>query len=472
MPSPRNVVFIMTDQQRFDTLGCNTGGAAWTRTPNVDALAAGGVNFVNHIVTNPVCSPSRASIFTGKYITEHGLWANGCSLPQCTNRTIPQAFSQAGFQTAHFGKLHLVPIIIRTRPHPPYGFDVCEVAEGDQQLIDDAYFHWLRQNHPDLFVSYLTEMFQQGHTKAYKSLMPEECHQTTWTTGRAIDYIRNRRNRNKPFFLSVGYFDPHHAWNPCEPYASMYDKIDVPAPKFRQGEHDKRPAPYTGFAKGLAGITREPANITPIIKANHAMCAHIDVCVGKIIQALRDEGLDKDTAVVFTADHGEFLGNHGMLWKGPYMLDDLMKVPLVAGVPGSPRQPAVVDEVTSGVDLMATLLSLGGAADGPVESGQRLLDAELAPMPDGSRGYAIAEWEANKGRPINASLRMIRTKEHKLVHYNGQSPGELYLLGEDADEFENRYDDASCADIRRQLTMQLAEHYMARKPRVPYEGGW
>jgi arylsulfatase A-like enzyme len=470
MPEPRNVVLLMTDQQHYRTLGCH--GAAEARTPNLDRLAAGGIDFRQHIVTNPVCAPSRASLMTGKYITEHGLWANGVRLPEAGNVTLPQALGAAGFQTAHFGKLHLVPIINRTEKHPPYGFEVCEVSEGDQQLLDDEHFRWLRREDPDLFVRYVNEMFQKGHADGYKSLLPEERHLSTYVTDRAVDWLARRRRRDRPFFLSVGTFDPHHAFNPCEPYASMYDDIDVEPPAWRDDSLAARPAAYRRHFEGCKAVTRDPARITAVRRAYHAMVAHIDACVGRLVRALEQEGLARDTVVIFTSDHGELLGNHGLLWKGPYLLDDLMRVPMiVAPLAGRGGMGIACDEVTSGVDLMATVLALAGAAGGPVESGRRMVDADLNLLPDGPRGYALAEWEHPKAAD-NSSLRMIRTREHKLVLYNGSTEGELYDLSADPQEFTNRWSDPAYAAVRRRLIDQLAAVYLASRPRTPFEGAW
>jgi arylsulfatase A-like enzyme len=466
MGKPKNVVFIMTDQQHFRTLGCH--GVAEARTPNLDRLAARGLDFRNHIVTNPVCSPSRASIMTGKQITEHGLWANGCTLP-ADQETIAQRMVAAGWQTAHFGKLHLVPIITRTEPHPPYGFQTCKVSEGDQQLIDDAHFRWLRKTDPDLFVRYLTEMFLQGHTDGYKSLMPEEKHLTTWVTQRSIEWLKQHRAKQQPFFLSVGYFDPHHAFNPCEPYASMYDDIPVEPPVFNPRSMATRPPHYQSFYKGVRKITRNRKRITVIRRAYHAMCAHIDKCVGDLIRALHDEGLADDTVVIFTSDHGETLGNHGLLWKGPFLLDDLMRVPLLVGIPGQDLGGRQVTELTSGADFFATIQAVAGVEDVRRASGQPFLEAHLNLFPDGPRRAAFAEWEHPKNGPTG-SLQMVRTADWKLVHYrNDASEGELYDLKNDPNEFRNRYLAAKYAAVRAELTALLPNR---PRPNVRYEGGW
>ncbi|MEX0653433.1 MAG: sulfatase-like hydrolase/transferase [Phycisphaeraceae bacterium] len=469
MTQPKNVIFVMTDQQHYRTLGCN--GTTEAHTPNIDRLAARGVRFDNHFVTNPVCSPSRGSIITGRYPSESGLWCNGCSLPE-PSPTIPKAMSEAGFQTAHFGKLHLVPIIKRVGAHPSYGFDVCEVAEGDQQLTHDSYFSWLRQTAPNQFVSYLQEMYAGGHANAYTSKLPEELHMTSWVTDRATDWLANRRDPNHPFYLSVGYFDPHHAWNPVEPYASQFAHADVPDPVYREGEHEKRPESYRNFFKGCSTITRDEERMRAIIRANHAMCAHIDACIGKLVASLEELGLSDDTVVIFTSDHGELLGNHGLLWKGPYMLDDLLRVPLVVAVPGaSASQGRSTDALTSSVDLFATIQALAGV-DSPVASrGQPFLDADLNLFPEGERDYVLAEWE-HPSMPTAASLRCIRTRDAKYVHYAGRDEGEYYDLQSDPLEFDNLFDDPTTSGGRTQLYDQLCEIYLSQRPLIPHEGGW
>ncbi len=468
MSSPKNVILIMTDQQHYRTLGCT--GASEARTPNIDRLAQRGVVFRNHIVANPVCSPSRGCIMTGKHTTEHGLWFNGCTLPT-SHQTVPTAFNEAGYQTAVFGKMHLVPIIRRTQPHPPYGFQTAEVAEGDQQLIDDAYFRWLRTTNPDLFVQYLAEMYEGGHADGYKSKLPEKYHLSRWVTDRSIDWLKNRRTTKQPFFMKVSYFDPHHAFNPVEPYASMYDDIDVPEPVFEDGAIDSKPQHYRNYLKSCQNMTRDSKRMTAIIKSYHAMVAHIDACVGDLMKTLEDQGLAQDTVVMFTSDHGELLGNHGLLWKGPYMLDDLLRVPMVVGIPGGPGKGQVTDELTSAVDIFATLGSVAGLADFPRHSGRRFIDSDLNLFPDQPHEYVLTEWEHPKASSSD-SLRCLRTKTHKLVHYNHSDEGELYDLQNDPHEFRNLYEESAHKALCHQLTDQLAGHYLSRRPPVPYEGGW
>ncbi len=468
----RNVILILTDQQRFDTLGCN--GSTVARTPNLDRLAVGGVNFGNHIVANPVCSPSRGCIMTGRHTTEHGLWANGCTLPR-HEITMPMTMHRHGFQTAHFGKLHLEPILNRVNPPHAYGFEVAEIAEGDQMLTHDAYFSWLRQKSPDLFVKYLTEMYEKGHANGYTSGLPEELHLSRWITDRSIDYLQNRRRDEQPFFLSMGYFDPHHAFNPVEPYAGEFANVDVPPPLFDEAGLASKPPHYQAAAKGMSKITRDLEQILRVRQAYHAMCAHIDVCIGRLLETLTFLGLADDTVVLFSADHGELLGEHGLLWKGPFLLDELLRVPMIAAIPGRPLGSGVkVDSVTSAVDLMATVQSVAGIEPDAVlsGSGRPMLDADLSPLPQGPRDYALCEWENDKNNNPDSSLRCLRTATHKLVHYNLADDGELYDLLADPREVTNLFHDPGFAEVRKDLERQLQSHYLSRRPPTLRTAGW
>ncbi len=473
----QNIILITTDQQRFDTLGAN--GCLVAHTPNLDALAARGVNFRNHCVTNPVCSPSRASIMTGLMPNACGLWGNGCSLPGAV-RTLPQAFVEADFQTAHVGKLHLVPIINRTAPHPTYGFESCEIGEGDQQLTHDDYFCDLRRKAPEVFLEYVQELYREGQSDGYASKLPEPLHHSRWVTNRACDWLRFRRDPARPFFLNVGYFDPHHAFNPCEPYASMFAQTAMAEPFFDESEFETKPPQYQGRYKAVQGTTRDANRRDRMLRAYHAMIAHLDACIGNLLETLEGLGLAGNTTIVFSSDHGEFAGEHGLLWKGPMLLDDLLRVPLMIAPAALnamiPKGARSVETPTSSVDLMNTLLALAGA-DAPVSpGGKALLDASGHLFPQGARDAVFVEWDEN-GNGLTRSLRCVRTATHKLVRYASapETTGELYDLVSDPHEARNRFADPSYAAVRDALLQRLQRAYGAdleQRSSTPCEAPW
>lgn len=460
----RNVILIVTDQQHFRTLGCN--GAEEAKTPNIDALAKRGINFQNHFVTNPVCSPSRASLWTGLHTTEHGLWANGCSLNQDIE-TIPLAMSASGYTTAHFGKLHLVPILSRTGKHPNYGFDICEVSEGDQQLINDEYFSWLRQHDPRLFLNYLTEMYGKGHDDGYVSLMPVEKHLSTFVTDRALTWLEDYKDEEKPFFLSIGYFDPHHAFNPCKKYAELFTETEITKPIFHENSLAARPSYYQ-----TKEVAMDSERITNTIRAYHAMVTHIDDCVGRLKEWLDESGHGDDTVVIFTSDHGDMMGNHGMLHKGPFLLDDLLRVPMIVSLPGKYSAKAgKVEDLSSGVDLFPTVLAVSGVRTEVHGSGIPMLDENFELFPLGKRDHVLAEWESveNTG---NNSLRCIRTADSKLIYYNNDTCGEFYDLKDDPNEFFNHYECPEYRERRDGLFAELSRVYLKRKQPNFCDGTW
>jgi arylsulfatase A-like enzyme len=439
MKRPRNIVFILTDQQRYDTLGID--GSPVAKTPNLDALARAGICFDNHFVTNPVCSPSRGSIWTGLYPSQNGLWGNGGaldeSLPTCAS-----VLRDGGWQTAHFGKMHLVPILARTEPHPPYGFQTIEVAEGDQQYPpDDAYFNWLRAREPVLFADYLQELYTKGQAKGYTSKLPTHLHMSEWVADRGIDWLENKRDPDQPFFLSLGFFDPHHAFNPVSEYAEQFADVDIPEPVFVEGSMEKRPVQYQQRYKFTEKITRDRPTMLETQRAYHAMVTHVDACVGRVVEKIKAAGLWEDTVIVFSSDHGELIGDHGLLWKGPMLLDSLMHVPLImagGGIEAGQR----IEGLTSSVDLAATFVGAAGCpSEGWMTSGHQILaddqHGHLKVDPAALRSEVYAEYDEGNDGPTSC-LRMLRTATRKLIrHPDVPEASEFYDLAADPSETWN-----------------------------------
>jgi arylsulfatase len=469
MAKPKNVIVFMTDQQHFRTLGCN--GCTEAITPNIDAFASRNLNFRNHFVTNQVCSPSRASLMTGLYPGEHGLWGNGCALPQHLP-TIPKVLGDAGYQTAHIGKLHLTPIVSRVGRHPNYGFQHALIAEDDQQHTDDDYYQWLKSTSPDLFTRLLQELFDKGQAAGYTSCMPEEKYLGTWLMNRTREWMEQQRDPSKPFFLHFSIHDPHHPFAAIEPYASRFKDRPMTPPVFQEGAVDSKPKHYRDTVAWMVkSMTRGGSpEMLAIQRAYHAMVHHVDHLFGQMLELLERNGLSDDTAIIFTTDHGEMLGNHGLLWKGPYNLDDLMHVPMLAGTARGLGKGRNVDELTSGVDLLSTVCAITGV-EAPATSGRRFLDAKFSPCPDGGREAVYWEWEG-RGQTPTSSIRAMRTRTHTFAHYAHSTEGELYDNAADPNQFRNLWADPASSGLRSQMFDRLARHYLSRRPHVRDVGGW
>jgi arylsulfatase len=460
-----NFLFINTDQQRLNSLGCY--GCDVAKTPNLDRLAAEGVRFDRCYTANPVCMPARSSWFTGQYPSHHGCWNNGVPLDQGSDM-IQTRLKAAGYHTALIGKIHLDNIWLRSTPHPKYGFDELLECEGDPYCKDE-YFQWLERN--GLYASYMAQFKAGGHYERYVRDIPMEFHQNAWLTNHVDDYFRTRKEDGRPFFLSAGFFDPHHPFDPVEPYASMFKAEDMPPPI--GGDDVAAMTPYAlERRKEYAEIINDPRRIGGTIAAFHAMVAHIDVAVGRILESLRAHGLQDNTIIVFSSDHGELLGDHGMLLKGPFFFDSSIRVPLIWKFPASWNIRGVDDGFVSSVDLAPTVAELAGA-QGPVRTQGRPLfsrEGQLRPVP--ARGAALTEWRGEKlhqgkGAPPDPAVRCLTTDRWKFVHYQGKDFGELYDLRNDPREVRNLWADSSCKATVTEMKERLLAHLLEVEPLPP-----
>jgi arylsulfatase A-like enzyme len=452
----KNIIFFLTDQQHFRTIREN--GCPEAQTPNMDRLAREGINFQNHYVTHPVCSPSRGAIWTGLYPSETGLYANGCTLPE-TETTLPMVLKEHGYATGHVGKLHLEPTMTHGTSHRSFGFEHCLIAEGDQYLTHDDYNLWLRQTDPKAFFEYYHQMGEEGHARAYVANIPEELSMNAWITGQGIGWMRDKFRSGEPFFLSMGYFDPHHAWNPCEPYASRFAFSEVSPPKLDPEDIPKKPSIWEEW-----GPARDPFNISSIIRSYHAMIAHLDDCLGRLVQALKQAGELENTIIVLSSDHGEFLGNHGRLFKGPYLCDDLLRVPMIIwDGAGRNRIKGRTDVLTSSLDIFPTMQALAGIREVHPSSGIRMVDTELNLVPDEEREFAISEWRMHPDTgKVADDILSIRTRDRRYVWYENTGEEEFYEHATDPFELDNRASTENTGSIRSALAESLHSHKPAR----------
>ncbi|MFW5858024.1 MAG: sulfatase [Planctomycetota bacterium] len=481
MPRRRNVITIHTDQQRADSLGCM--GNPVCRTPNLDALAARGVLYRNHYTVNPVCMPSRAACITGRYPQANRVLDNGIPLP-ADQVTCPQVFRDAGYRTASFGKLHLqtfcgyegddsLESLDRWRAGeldgwtgPYYGYEEVGLAviHGDR-AGGGHYGSWRRRAYPDAEGGPRAGDADSGLC-CYKSSVPLEAHHSTWITDRAIEYVR--AHRDEPFLLNVSFPDPHHPFTPPAPYCDMYDGVDLPAPHAVEGEHETKPLlwreamtgnpfPNDGGARHHPELSAEAYG--RIVRHTYGMVTLIDDCVGRLLQALEAEGLAENTLIVFTSDHGDFLGDHHLIQKGQAPCRSLLQIPLIVFEPGA--APGVVEAVGSNVDVMPTLLDRCGIAIPETVQGVALPRPGEAP----GRDYAYeAGWSKADARWHHHTLY---TDRWRLSLYPNLSDGELYDLIEDPFEHVNRFHDAACVTVRAELAEQLAFAMGRAEPRKP-----
>ncbi|MDE0303543.1 MAG: sulfatase-like hydrolase/transferase [Albidovulum sp.] len=465
-----NMMLLCTDQQRGDSLKCT--GAAWAVTPNLDKLARDGALFENCYAQNPVCSPSRASLFTGKYVANHGLYANGVPLP-AQQRMFTRTLADAGYDCGMIGKQHLYPCDSwQTEPRRDDGYRVFEWAHGpNHRALENDYHRWLRKTHPRVYAEVFPDI-GANESSAYGNKartgtpidhVPSEAHYSHWVAERAIDFINHSRDEGERFCLIANFFDPHHPFGAPREFRDKIDADAIPTPNTREGELKNKPREqqwyseksYSGNAPGFREYTGE--QIREIRAQYWAMIALIDYEVGRILAVLDAAELAEETLVVFSSDHGEMLGNLQQLLKGPQLYDDLTRVPLIARWPGRISPGTIVDEFVQWVDLPATFLDAAGCAPGRGVQGSSLLPL-VAGQRDGWRNWALSEYRYSgfsTDPPIMTT--MLRSGHWKLIVWHGcpatrsRRDGELYDLSVDPGELQNLFHDPDYAETRRRL---------------------
>jgi arylsulfatase A-like enzyme len=486
---PANIILLHTDQQRWDSLGCYGNSAA--RTPNLDRLAAGGALFEHSYCSNPVCMPSRATLLTGRHLPAHGVIDNGIPLDE-RELTMAGALAAAGYDTYAAGKLHLTPYqspaghghgesfaewragTFKDWHGPYYGFLRADLVlghgEGAMNPALGHYGRWLAESRPDAFAR--TGMDKAPEPRwpgCFRSQAPPECHHSTYVADRIIEYLEHAP-AGRPFFAFGGFPDPHHPWTPPEAWAAMFDGADLPEPRRRAGEMEGRPEFYRRLqggnlfpTDGGASGAPEGEHLRRIIQNTCAMVALIDHNVGRILDALDRLGLADETVVAFTCDHGELLGEHGLLHKGqlPYM--SLMRVPLIVCAPGA--APLRTGAPIGGADVMPTLMDLAGA---PAPAGVQGLSH--APVVRGEADRireAVFSCGWSKASPDFRHMS-LHGDRWRLTWWPGVRDGELYDVARDPGEFDNLFHRPEHRDVRDALMAELLRQYAAAGPLEPH----
>lgn len=472
-----NILWIMTDQFQAECLGCMRNDII--QTPNIDRIASEGALFENAFCQSPVCMASRASIFTGRYPAAVRIRGMGILPPSET--TLPEWLARHGYQTGAFGKTHFtsekytkqdlrsdVPILDWRRfagaahidpiPDDPfkrdYGF---QTHVGCDDACQGNFQTWLRERAPDL-VGRRPEKFPDAPGDLFVSPYPSEYHQTTFIASEAEKYIRSR-NGQAPWFTFCSFFAPHHPFEAPADQIARYKPDDIPLPQYKNGV-DMRDV-QEPLKKDIDLISRYSDDVArKIVHHYYASISLIDDCVGRLMDALRQTGQDENTIVVFAADHGEMLGNHGLLRKPSIHYDELLRVPLIIRAPGAP--PRRVEGMVEMVDLYPTLL---GLLDIPINPGAQGIDwsESLRSGDDIRRDEIYSEMhkldpmvcETGSG-PYTGCLT-IRTDSWKLNVYpdHGWSCSQMFDLENDPDETTNLFHDKAHHDRREELLWRL-----------------
>ncbi|WP_350274989.1 sulfatase-like hydrolase/transferase [Kribbella sp. HUAS MG21] len=468
-PARPNILLICTDQQRYDAV--RAYGNDHVQTPNLDRLARDGVLFENCYVQNPVCAPSRATLMTSRYPHAHGLWANGVQLPD-QEQFFTKALADDGYDCGLVGKLHLSACKDgRLEPRHDDGFRVFRWAHDPYPGSSENQYHrWLRAKYP--------ELYDQALEGGGFDNLPTEAHYSRWVGNETVDFLRSARDRTKPFCFIANFFDPHHGFGAPKEYLDRYVADDLPRPVTRDGELAGKPPilteaskeSYAGHARGYTTYTEDELQQTKA--AYYAMVSLVDDEVGRILDALEAEGLAGNTIVVFTSDHGEMLGDHQLMLKGPMMYECAVRVPLIVRWPGQLPAGERRSELVQWIDLAPTFLDAAGVPPLPHGQGTSLLPLARGDEDAVPRGWALCEYR-NSGHPYDPAVHttMLRADRWKLVVYHGapatdrERTGELYDLVADPDELDNLWDAPGHREVRFALQEQLLDVLVATEDR-------
>ncbi len=476
-----NILLILTDQQRYDALGCY--GADWVQTPHLDRLASEGVLFENCYVNSTICTPSRASLLTGKHLPGHGVYKLHDILPEDAV-LFPKRLQQLGYTTALFGKLHVSGRLYEANQrHPNDGFDIYEwCLEGSIHLDSEfnGYSKWLQEQHP----AFYRELKEKGRDLRH---IPQEYHFTHWAAARTIDFI-NQHDENQPFFCMMSVFDPHNPYEdyPLDMLALVADER-IPKPLFYESDH-KRPYGINqeerhSYLGNCNSFSEE--DFRKMRCGYFTSIALIDLEVGRVLTVLAESGQADNTLVIFTSDHGDMLGDHRLLVKGAFFYDACTKVPLIMRWPQSQhglRTSALVQLH----DVAATVLAAAGMPPEEIQSIMPdsknltpLLHGNTTPLHDSVvccyRNSGINDQGLCWNPPIHAT--MLRDERYKLNIYHADPhvgrpvEGELYDMQADPQELLNLWNHRDYQHIRQHMTEGLLEWLFRQELSTGSRGG-
>jgi arylsulfatase A-like enzyme len=494
----RKVLLVTTDQQRYDTLGCNGGAVA--RTPVIDGLAAGGIRYERAHPQSVVCMPSRSTIITGQHPSTHGVWMNGVALP-VDAPSVAAVLHDNGYRTALIGKPHFEPFL-----DPFARFIENRFAREGQSGLHRGFEHfesathtaigplhyarWMAATHPEavsMFYQVLDSTLEvsaigggeTGAPQVHDNAVPREWYHTDWVADRTISWL-DSLSADDDWFCWMSFPDPHHPWDPPASELGRVDWREVPLPagyvedaSTREAILDAKPRHWKAWYDGtLVSNYEAPASWVPAtltadqvreVNARNAVeCELIDEALGRVMAAIGARGWGDDVDVVFTTDHGELQGDFGLLFKGPYHVDGLMRLPLIwRPAISSNITPSTVSKPVGLVDLAPTFCQIAGVSIPDwMEGGALPIDDADAD----ARGFerVLTEWDSDLFG-VDVHLRTIMRDGWVCSTYmpgysHDGTEGELYDVGDDPLQQVNRWDDPALAALQSDLVADLWDH--------------
>ncbi|MCP4606703.1 MAG: sulfatase-like hydrolase/transferase [Proteobacteria bacterium] len=470
LPSNRpNIVYLFSDQHRGDTLGAT--GHPMVKTPHLDRLAGQGVTFGRCYSNGPLCRPGRASMMTGLYPHDHGVWHNFVVAPLGSPSHVRRIRDEADYMTAVIGKTHLHKGEKHLDTYKDFlrawGFEFIHELTGPGQSanIESAYSDWLSATTPKgaedkykRYQRYVEHFIKNYFTSPWKVeplddppwKLTTDDHLDRYTGRTAAKWIRDYSDK-RPFYLQVNFPGPHGPYDATTKYLSMYDQND---PKMPPGILDLPKPPVSTPVKiaqnfqNVTGITAEQQRRLQM--TYYAKVTLIDEAIGDVIAALKARGLLENTWIIYGSDHGEMLGDHRLVQKGVFY-EPSIHIPCILRPPGGVGG-WTTNGLVSQVDVTASILEIAGLHSSG-ESGRSVLD-KITGGSDGPGAEKGREWVLSE----NYRHGMLRTERYKLVaNYKNVSAVELYDLETDPNELNNRVFDTSYSKTLKKLANMMKD---------------
>ena len=477
MKKKKNILIIMADQLGASFINCYGSGV--DSTPTIDSLASKGMLFERCYATSPVCAPNRASMLTGRSPIVHGITRNNYVLSNDLP-TFAHVLRDSGYTTAHFGKLHQTPMSLDVPRDLSYlGFDYFVVTED---MKWGPYLEWVQDNYPEHYEHVLSYCWWYGlrnlsddekeqyknvnsdilgklketteWNQMYSSTLPAKLHDTTYITNCTIDFLDKQHSEDKPFVCQVSFVDPHDPYDPPAPYDKMFSPDDMPEPIPKDWDDDSFLS--TRVFLGYEKITDNAGANKKLRALYHGSIRFIDDQIKRIVNKLSELNILDDTIIVFTTDHGDALGDHGLITKGVVHYDASIRVPLI--VYGSDIAVGKTNRLTCTLDFFPTFCDIAEIT-------------EMRPPNEGNSFYN--ELCGKQGEYIDAvsvavadAFSVVTDDGFRLTMFPTHNEGQMFDLVNDPKEQKNLYYDSNYADKKIELLEKLA--IVTQKPtRIP-----
>ncbi|WP_282940855.1 sulfatase-like hydrolase/transferase [Paenibacillus sp. RC67] len=482
-----NILLITSDQQHWNTIGAHNPEI---QTPNLDRLAAQGTMFTRAYCPNPTCTPTRASIVTGMYPSQHGAWTLGTKLLE-DRHTVGEDLMAHGYRTALVGKAHFQPLkgteefpsleaypilqdldYWREYKETFYGFDHVELARNhtNEAHVGQHYALWMEEQGCMEWRDYfLPPTGNMDRSIQHTWPIPEKYHYDKWIADRTNNLLEQYKEGDESFFLWASFFDPHPDYLVPEPWDKMYDPEKLTLPQAVPGEHDNNPPHFKLTQEAQADFSAWKESGFDIhgyhshqryneqeqrrnMATYYGMVSLMDKYIGSILDKLEVLGLADNTIVVFTTDHGHMFGHHGMHFKGGFHYEDLIKLPFIVRYPGKVPAGHTSSAMQSLVDLAPTFLAFCGI---PVPHAMTGVDQSAVWLGElsAARDHVLCEFHHE---PTTIHQKTLVTERYKITIYYNQTYGEIFDLIEDPQELYNRWDDPRFAQLKSELLLQYA----------------